>query len=166
MANLVPDFSGIQANTSGALRNLLDANRAVTESYMAPVDRLERYAKEAEAKRILDEDRAFKLEDRLYSRARDERNDKIAQEDRDYLLGQRKNKEDFMKSISEPGVDALDDTILKRTNDLAASKWNEANPISDADAAKLNDYYVKNQKILSPTLDPENLRSYIGSQAL
>ena len=64
MANLVPDFSGIQANTSGALRNLLDANRAVTESYMAPVDRLERYAKEAEAKRILDEDRAFKLEDR------------------------------------------------------------------------------------------------------
>ena len=166
MASLVPDFSGIQANTSGALRNLLDANRAVTESYMAPVDRLERYAKEAEAKRILDEDRAFKLEDRLYSRARDERNDKIAQEDRDYLLGQRKNKEDFMKSISEPGVDALDDTILKRTNDLAASKWNEANPISDADAAKLNDYYVKNQKILAPTLDPENLRSYIGSQAL
>ena len=166
MANLVPDFSGIQANTSGALRNLLDANRAVTESYMAPVDRLERYAKEAEAKRILDEDRAFKLEDRLYSRARDERNDKIAQEDRDYLLGQRKNKEDFMKSISEPGVDALDDTILKRTNELVASKWNEANPISDADAAKLNDYYVKNQKILNPTLDPENLRSYIGSQAL
>ena len=166
MSNLVPDFSGIQANTSSALRNLLDANRAVTESYMAPVDRLERYAKEAEAKRILDEDRAFKLEDRLYSRARDERNDKIAQEDRDYLLGQRKNKEDFMKSISEPGVDALDDTILKRTNDLAASKWNEANPISDTDAAKLNDYYVKNQKILNPTLDPENLKSYIGSQAL
>lgn len=166
MASLVPDFSGIQANTSSALRNLLDANRAVTESYMAPVDRLERYAKEAEAKRILDEDRALKLEDRLYSRARDERNDKIAQEDRDYLLGQRKNKEDFMKSISEPGVDALDDTILKRTNDLVASKWNEANPISDADAAKLNDYYVKNQKILNPTLDPENLRSYIGSQAL
>ena len=116
MASLVPDFSGIQANTSSALRNLLDANRAVTESYMAPVDRLERYAKEAEARRILDEDRAFKLEDRLYSRARDERNDKIAQEDRDYLLGQRKNKEDFMKSIYEPGVDALDDTILKRTN--------------------------------------------------
>ena len=166
MASLVPDFSGIQANTSSALRNLLDANRAVTESYMAPVDRLERYAKEAEAKRILDEDRAFKLEDRLYSRARDERNDKIAQEDRDYLLGQRKNKEDFMKSIYEPGVDALDDTILKRTNELVASKWNEANPISDTDAAKLNDYYVKNQKILNPTLDPENLRSYIGSQAL
>ena len=166
MASLVPDFSGIQANTSSALRNLLDANRAVTESYMAPVDRLERYAKEAEARRILDEDRAFKLEDRLYSRARDERNDKIAQEDRDYLLGQRKNKEDFMKSIYEPGVDALDDTILKRTNELVASKWNEANPISDTDAAKLNDYYVKNQKILNPTLDPENLRSYIGSQAL
>lgn len=166
MANLVPDFGGIQTNTYGALRNLLDANRAVTESYMAPVDRLERYAKEAEAKRILDEDRAFKFEDRLYSRARDERNDKIAQEDRDYLLSQRKNKEDFMKSISEPGVDALDDTILKRTNDLASSRWSEANPISDTDAAKLNDYYVKNQKILNPTLDPENLRSYIGSQAL
>lgn len=166
MASLVPDFSGVETNTSGALRNLLDANRAVTESYMAPVDRLERYAKESEAKRILDEDRAFKLEDRLYSRAIDERNYKIAKEDRDYLLGQRKNKEDFMKSIYEPGVDALDDTILKRTNELAASKWNEANPISDADAAKLNDYYVKNQKILNPTLDPENLRSYIGSQAL
>lgn len=166
MSSLVPNFSGTEANTSGALRNLLDANRAVTESYKDPVDRLERYAKEAEAKRILDEDRAFKLEDRLYSRAIDERNYKIAQEDRDYLLGQRKNKEDFMKSISEPGVDALDDTILKRTNELAASKWNEANPISDADAAKLNDYYVKNQKILNPTLDPENLRSYIGSQAL
>lgn len=50
MSSLVPDFSGIQTNTPGALRNLLDANRAVTESYMAPVDRLERYAKEAEAK--------------------------------------------------------------------------------------------------------------------
>lgn len=166
MANLVPDFSGIQANTSGALRNLLDANRAVTESYMAPVDRLERYAKEAELRDRLEKEDVLKAEALAYSRGRDAKNDLIAKEDRDYLLGQRKNKEDFIKSISEPGVDALDDTILKRTNDLAASKWNEANPISDTDAAKLNDYYVKNQKILAPTLDPENLRSYIGSQAL
>lgn len=122
--------------------------------------------------RLKQEDK-LKEEQLRYSRENDAFNrnriinaDKTAQEERDYLLGQRKNKEDFMKSISEPGVDALDDTIIKRTNELAASKWNESNPISDAEASRLNDYYARNEKILNPTMDQENLRSYIGSQAL
>ena len=164
--SLVPDVGNVSINTAGALKNLMDASRDLQSAYMTPVNRLEKYEKEAELRDRLEKEDALKAEALAYSRGRDAKNDLIAKEDRDYLLGQRKNKEDFMKSISEPGVDALDDTILKRTNDLAASKWNEANPISDADAAKLNDYYVKNQKILAPTLDPENLRSYIGSQAL
>lgn len=109
---------------------------------------------------------AYAKENDAFNRNRLINADKTAQEERDYLLGQRKNKEDFIKSISEPGVDALDDTIIKRTNELAASKWNESNPISDAEAARLNDYYARNENILNPTLDPENLRSYIGSQAL
>ena len=95
MANLVPDFSGIQTNTSGALRNLLDANRAVTESYMAPVDRLERYAKEAEAKRILDEDRAFRLEDRALRL--EDRN--IAMKDKELAKQKEANTADALNLI-------------------------------------------------------------------
>lgn len=116
--------------------------------------------------KLREEQLRYSRENDAFNRNRLINADKTAQEERDYLLGQRKNKEDFMKSISEPGVDALDDTIIKRTNELAASKWNEANPISDAEASRLNDYYARNEKILNPTLDQENLRSYIGSQAL
>ena len=116
--------------------------------------------------KLREEQLRYSRENDAFNRNRLINADKTAQEERDYLLGQRKNKEDFMKSISEPGVDALDDTIIKRTNELAASKWNEANPISYAEASRLNDYYARNEKILNPTLDQENLRSYIGSQAL
>ena len=116
--------------------------------------------------KLREEQLRYSRENDAFNRNRIIESDKNAKEERDYLLGQRKNKEDFMKSISEPGVDALDDTIIKRTNELAASKWNESNPISDAEASRLNDYYSRNEKILNPTLDPENLRSYIGSQAL
>ncbi len=116
--------------------------------------------------KLREEQLRYSRENDAFNRNRIINADKTAQEERDYLLGQRKNKEDFMKSISEPGVDALDDTILKRTNELAASKWNESNPISDAEASRLNDYYARNEKILNPTMDQENLRSYIGSQAL
>lgn len=116
--------------------------------------------------KLREEQLRYAKENDAFNRNRLINADKTAQEERDYLLGQRKNKEDFMKSISEPGVDALDDTIIKRTNELAASKWNESNPISDAEASRLNDYYAINEKILNPTMDHENLRSYIGSQAL
>ena len=171
--SLVPDVGNVSINTTGALNNLMKAYDNFGTALASPGDRLEKYAKEDELKARLEKEDALKAEALAYAKANDLFNknrliesDKIAKEERDYLLGQRKNKESFMKSISEPGVEALDDTIMKRTNYLAASKWNEANPISDADAAKLNDYYVKNQKILAPTLDPENLRSYIGAQAL
>ena len=116
--------------------------------------------------KLREEQLRYSRENDAFNRNRIIESDKNSKEERDYLLGQRKNKEDFMKSISEPGVDALDDTIIKRTNELAASKWNEANPISDSEASRLNDYYARNEKILNPTLDQENLRSYIGSQAL
>lgn len=164
--SLIPDVGNVSINTTGALNNLMKAYDNFGAAIASPGDRITKLADKQELRDRLEKEDALRAEALAYSRGRDAKNDLIAKEDRDYLLGQRKNKEDFMKSISEPGVDALDDTIIKRTNDLAASKWNEANPISDADAAKLNDYYAKNQKILAPTLDPENLRSYIGSQAL
>lgn len=116
--------------------------------------------------KLREEQLRYSRENDAFNRNRIIESDKNTKEERDYLLGQRKNKEDFMKSISEPGVDALDDTIIKRTNELAASKWNESNPISDAEASRLNDYYARNEKILNPIMDQENLRSYIGSQAL
>lgn len=166
MGSLIPDVGNVSINTTGALNNLMKAYDNFGAAIASPGDRITKLADKQELRDRLEKEDALRAEALAYSRGRDAKNDLIAKEDRDYLLGQRKNKEDFMKSISEPGVDALDDTIIKRTNDLAASKWNEANPISDADAAKLNDYYAKNQKILAPTLDPENLRSYIGSQAL
>ena len=164
--SLIPDVGNVSINTTGALNNLMKAYDNFGAAIASPGDRITKLVDKQELRDRLEKEDALRAESLAYSRGRDAKNDLIAKEDRDYLLGQRKNKEDFMSSISEPGVDALDDTILKRTNDLAASKWNEANPISDADAAKLNDYYAKNQKILAPTLDPENLRSYIGSQAL
>lgn len=116
--------------------------------------------------KLREEQLRYSRENDAFNRNRIINADKTAQEERDYLLGQRKNKEAFMQSVANPSADALDDTIINRTNELAASKWNESNPISDAEASRLNDYYARNEKILNPTMDQENLRSYIGSQAL
>lgn len=116
--------------------------------------------------KLREEQLRYSRENDAFNRNRIIESDKNTKEERDYLLGQRKNKEAFMQSVANPSSDALDDTIIKRTNELAASKWNESNPISDAEASRLNDYYARNEKILNPTMDQENLRSYIGSQAL
>ena len=155
-----PTFGGVNIGTISTGANEFSDKLMDLGFKLNAQDRLKQEDK------LREEQLRYSRENDAFNRNRIIESDKNAKEERDYLLGQRKNKEDFMKSISEPGVDALDDTIIKRTNELAASKWNESNPISDAEASRLNDYYSRNEKILNPTLDPENLRSYIGSQAL
>ena len=155
-----PTFGGVNVGTISTGANEFSDKLIDLGFKLNAQDRLKQEDK------LREEQLRYSRENDAFNRNRIIESDKNAKEERDYLLGQRKNKEDFMKSISEPGVDALDDTIIKRTNELAASKWNESNPISDAEASRLNDYYARNEKILNPTLDQENLRSYIGSQAL
>lgn len=162
MAYELPTLSNINTSPRFDNRAFIESGKMIQDSLRSVRNR----ELDEQAYKDKQDALAYARENDAFNRNRIIESDKNAKEERDYLLGQRKNKEDFMKSISEPGVDALDDTIIKRTNELAASKWNESNPISDAEASRLNDYYSRNEKILNPTLDPENLRSYIGSQAL
>ncbi len=116
MADLRPNFGNINPNTAGALNALTNANELFQKSLNAPIDRLERYAKEDELKDRLDREDALRAEALAYSRGRDELTDKRYDEN----IAKTEAEKNFLRQKESNTADALN--LLENRDAFIANK--------------------------------------------